>query len=395
LEADTMKERRIALCMELADFYEHGIARGVVRYAKSKPQWRLFGYGWMFRSIHDLRQWRGDGILSRIESEGAADSLAALGLPLVDVAGAYRRPGFSKVTNDDRLTGRRAVDYLQSIGFQRIAYLGVPGVAWSAERRAGAVEAMGRGSQAVPVFERSLPWWECDGPKGPGKADAGDRSLERFIASLEKPAAIFACNDTAGLRAVGVCHRLGIAVPEEIAVLGVDDEDIVCELSSPSLSSIALDCETIGYRAAGLLDSILDGGGAEAHVVPPGNVTERESTRTFASDDALVSKAATIIRARAHLGLDVQGLLELLPASRRSIETRYKQVTGRTLHEEIIAVRVARAKRLLGAGDLTMEAVAEGSGFGCLQRFHEAFRLFEGTSPGAWRTAERHRKLHA
>ncbi len=390
-----MKERRIALCMELADFYEHGIARGVVRYAKSKPQWRLFGYGWMFRSISDLRQWRGDGILSRIESEADADEMAALGLPLVDVAGAYRRPGFSAVTNDDALTGKLAVEYLGSIGFQRIAYLGVPGVTWSAERRAGAAEALGLGPSAFPSFERSLPWWEGEGRGGTNKHGVRDRSLERFIYGLRKPAAIFACNDTAGLRAVSVCQSLGIAVPEEVAVLGVDDEDIVCELSSPSLSSIALDCETIGYRAAALLDSILEGGDASTLVVPPGDVTERESTRTFASEDPLVSKAATIIRARARLGLDVTALLDLLPASRRSLETRFKRATGRTLHEEIVTVRVAWAKRLLGAGDLTMEAVAGGSGFGSLQRFHEAFRLLEGTSPGAWRTQMRHGKRHA
>jgi len=390
-----MKERRIALCMELADFYEHGIARGVVRYAKSKPEWRLFGYGWMFRSIRDLRQWRGDGILSRIESEAAAADMASLGLPLVDVAGAYRRPGFSAVTNDDRLTGRRAVGYLGSIGFRRIAYLGVPGVAWSAERRAGAAEALGLGPSALPSFERSLPWWEGEGRGGTNRHEAGDRPLEQFISGLKKPAAIFACNDTAGLRAVDVCQSLGIGVPEEVAVLGVDDEDIVCELSSPSLSSIALDCETIGYRAAALLDSILEGGDASSVVVPPGDVTERESTRTFASEDPLVTKAATIIRARAHLGIDVAGLLDLIPASRRSLEMRFKQATGRTLHEEIITIRVAKAKRLLGASDLTMEAVAESSGFGSLQRFHESFRLLEGTSPGAWRTTERHRKLHS
>jgi LacI family transcriptional regulator len=390
-----MKERRIALCMEFADFYEHGIARGVVRYARSKPEWRLFGYGWMFRSIHDLKQWRGDGILSRIESEADADGLASLGLPLVDVAGAYSRPGFSRVTNDDALTGRRAVGYLGSIGFQRIAYLGVIGVVWSSERRAGAAEALGCDPKTIPSFERSLPWWEAGGRKSASKSDAGDRSLEGFISSLEKPAAIFACNDTAGLRAVDACRKLGIAVPEEVAVLGVDDEDIVCELSSPSLSSIALDCETIGYRAAALLDSILDGGDAAPIVVPPGDVTERESTRTFACDDPLVSRAATIIRARAHLGLDVAGLLDLVPASRRSLETRFKRATGRTLHEEIITVRVARSKRLLEATDLTMESVAEGSGFGCLQRFHEAFRSLEGRSPGAWRTDHRQGKHHA
>jgi len=385
--------KRIALCMELADFYEHGIARGVVRYAKAKPEWRLFGHGWMFRGLADLERWEGEGVIARVESEREADLLSRLGIPLVDVAGAYSRPGFARVTNDDRETGRRAAEYLRSIGFARIAYLGVRGVAWSAARREGAAEALGLRAVDLPAFERSLPWWESRGARedrpAPGAApprDPDDEAFERFVARLPRPAAIFACNDTAGLRAVGACRALGIAVPEEMAVLGVDDEDIVCELSSPSLSSVALDCETIGYRAAGLLDAILAGREADSSLfVPPRDVAERDSTRTFASDDPLVARAATLIRTRAHEGLDVAGLLEVLPISRRSLETRFKKATGRTLHEEIILARIARSKRLLGAGNLTMEAVAEGAGFGSLQRFHETFRRLEGMPPGAWR----------
>ena len=117
--------RKIALCMELSDYYEHGIARGLVRYAKSKPDWRLYGYGWMFRSLTDLERWDGDGIVARIEDSSTADRLAALGLPLVDVAGAYERPNFRSVTNDDFLTGYKAALHLSGCGFSHFAFLGV------------------------------------------------------------------------------------------------------------------------------------------------------------------------------------------------------------------------------------------------------------------------------
>jgi len=376
--------KRIALVMELADFYDHGIARGVVRFAKSRPDWRLCGRGWMFGGLGDLESWHGDGIIARIESDQDADALAALGLPLVDVAGAYSRPGFRSMTNDDFLTGYRAARYLASIGFGRMAFLGVETVGWSAARRAGAARGMGLGLADLLSFERSLPWWE--------DREADEADLAAFLSSLERPAAVFACNDTAGLRAVEVCGRLGLAVPAEIAVLGVDDEDIVCELASPSLSSVALDCETIGYRAAALLDAVLEGAGppaGSALSVPPRDVAERESTKTYASADALVAKAAAAIRARAHEGLDVAELLRLVPASRRSLETRFRQATGRSLHEDIVAARIARAKRLLRDTDLTMDAVAENSGFGSLQRFHETFRRIEGMPPGSWRAGAR------
>jgi LacI family transcriptional regulator len=376
--------KRIALVMGLSDFYEHGIARGVISYAKSRPDWRIFGRGWMFGGLGELEGWQGDGVIARVEDAAEADSLSALGLPVVDVAGAYSRPGFRSVTNDDFLTGYRAARYFAGLGFESLAFLGVEDVAWSAARRAGAARALGVGADDLPAFERSLPWWED------GSAD--ESALAGFLASLPRPAAVFACNDTAGLRAVEVSARLGIAVPAELAVLGVDDEDIVCELASPSLSSVALDCQTIGRRAAELLDAVLEGSGPPEGTkidVPPREVAERESTLTYAFADPLVAKAAAAIRAHAHEGLDVTALLRLVPASRRSLETRYLRVTGRTLHEDIVLARLARAKRLLLGSDLGMGSVASASGFGSLQRFHETFRRIEGSSPGAWREAVR------
>ncbi len=370
--------------MGLADFFEHGIARGVVRYAKTRPDWRIYGQGWMFGGLADLEGWRGDGIIARIESDRAADYLASLGLPLVDVAGAYLRPCFRSMTNDDVLTGSTAAAYFLSIGFSSLAFLGVESVAWSDARRRGAAQALGLPPEGIASFEKSLSWWE--------DRDVDDAALASFISGLGKPAALFACNDTAGLRAVELCARLGLRVPDELAVLGVDDEDIVCELASPSLSSVALDCEGIGFKAAAMLDAVLDGSGpppGTMRTLPPYAVSERESTLTFASADPIVARAAATIRAKAHEGLDVTELVKIVPASRRNLEARFKRATGRTLHEEILNARIARAKRLLETGDLTMDAVARGAGFGSLQRFHESFRRATGLPPGAWRTGSR------
>jgi LacI family transcriptional regulator len=384
--------RNIALAMELSDFYEHGIARGVVRYAKSKPDWRLYGYGWMFRSLNDLRQWKGDGIIARVESDENADILSSLGIPVVDVAGAYSRPGFCRVTNDDYLTGLKAGRHLLECGFSRFAFLGVQGAHWSELRLAGFITAISeaRGEAwekaGIPIFERPLAWWENRSGRD---ARGGSRAeLSGFLRRLEAPAAIFACNDSTGLRAAELSSRLGIPVPEALAILGVDNEDILCELASPSLSSVMLDCEAIGYRAASVLDAILDRPGEPAPAeteVPPKEIAERESTRIFACGDTLVSKAVTFIRARAHEGIDVADLLGVVSASRRSLEKRFRAAMGRSLHEEIVRARIARAKRLLRETDYTLDRVAGLSGFGAVQRFHQAFRQAEGMAPGAWR----------
>jgi LacI family transcriptional regulator len=280
----------IALCMELTDFYDHGIARGIVRYAKSRPEWRLYGYGWMFRPLTDLKKWRGDGVISRVETARDADRLAALDLPLVDVAGAFRRPGFRHVTNDDFLTGAQAAAHLKACGFQRFAFLGVSGTGWSEERLNGFLHGLSSAAAppVIPRFSRALSWWESQ--------EESPAALADFLSKLELPAAIFACNDTTALRATELMHRLEIPVPEGLAILGVDNEDILCELASPSLSSIMLDCEAIGFHAAAVMDAILAGHGpaeGSRENIPPRQVAERESTRVFSCADALVSRAAT------------------------------------------------------------------------------------------------------
>jgi LacI family transcriptional regulator len=393
--------RNIALCMELSDFYEHGIARGVVRYAKSKPDWRIFGYGWMFRPLSDIARWKGDGIIARVESAESADLLDSLGLPVIDVAGAYSRPRFKSVTNDDFLTGYKAGLHLLDCGFSRFAFLGVKGTRWSERRLAGFAKAVAEssgssGPVAIPSFERSLAWWEGYDAKASG--EKGGLEFSRFLARLARPTALFACNDSTGLRATELAGRLGMGVPESLAILGVDNEDILCELAAPSLSSVMLDCEAIGYRAAAALDRILGGPArrrglgkeAAAEEVPPKEIAERESTRVFACDDELVSKAVSLIRVRAHEGIDVEDVLAQVSASRRSLETRFRAAMGRSLHQEIVRARIAHAKRLLRETDGTIEDIAFASGFGAVQRFHQVFREAEGQSPGAWR--KRYRK---
>jgi LacI family transcriptional regulator len=185
-------------------------------------------------------------------------------------------------------------------------------------------------------------------------------------------------------------------------------------MASPSLSSIELDCETIGFRAAALLDRLISGSplaagshagplAAGSHAgpasaaparkriipVPPKEVVERESTRVFSCADPLVEQAIRAIRSRAAQGATAAAILAELPASRRSAEIRFRRATGRSIREEILRVRLARATTLLRSTNLTVAAVAAECGFASAQRFHEAFRKGEGVSPGAFRKDRR------
>lgn len=408
------KELKIALVMGLDDFYERGIARGLVRYAKSRPSWKVCGHGWMFGGLADLATWKGNAIVARIESPEAADFMASLGVPVVDVAGAYSRAGFRYVTNDDFMTGYKAAIALKARGFSSFAFAGVEKVRWSHERQSGFLAALGKetcigtrhhgapeglqslygpgpsvnaglniphpGQKGCPGFERSLVWWES----GYGTME----TLGSFLHSLPRPTGLFACNDTAGLRIVECCARTGLQVPADIAILGVDDEDILCELASPSLSSIGLDLEGIGYKAGQVLDEILNGAGPSVGsrlTVPPGSVVERETTRTHASEDPVVSKAMTFIQIHAGRGIDAQDVVAASGVSRRTVESRIKQETGKTIHQAILEAKLESARRLLAGTDMPLDEVASRSGFCSLQRFHEGFKSRMGTSPGTWR----------
>ena len=222
----------------------------------------------------------------------------------------------------------------------------------------------------IPVFERSLEWWE--------QLDRSE-SLNDWLKAMPLPGAVFACNDTAGVKITSVCRSLGIAVPEELAILGVDNEDILCELAAPSLSSVQLDCDQIGYRAAELLDTILNRRRASSSftseiLVLPKGILERDSTRIFVSSDVLVQQAVNYIRNNSHSGMNVAELAEHLNVSRRTLEIRFRKVLNTSVYEEIISARLAFAEKQLVSSDDTIESIAAASGFSSVQRFHAGFK---------------------
>lgn len=388
--------RTIELRIELDDAYGRATARGVIRYAKARGDWKL--YGAVRRNFGgpaaeetpaECEARRPDGIIARIESAADAKALAALGIPVVDVAGAYPNAGpaageFLEANNDDFLTGRRAGEYLRSLGFKRFAFYGVAEAVWSKRRRKGFAEAVGLGENTLNGFDRSLAWWK--------NIDLDEGILRERLLAMTVPVALFACNDVAGLKIAESCRRAGIAVPDQIAVLGVDDEDLLCELADPSLSSVRLDCEGIGRAAAELLDQAMRGEiGERKRITAPGEVIERESTRIMVADDEAAARALSWIRANAPRGADAGDLAAAFPLSRRGLERRFKAAWGLTPHEAIIEARLEHARRLLAATDFTLDEVARASGFGALQRFHIAFKAQEAMTPGAWRKANRRR----
>ncbi|HYG78421.1 MAG TPA: XylR family transcriptional regulator [Planctomycetota bacterium] len=371
--------RRVALYMDIQSSYDHGIARGVIRFAKERGTWRLFGHGFTLAEIKDLRRWSGDGIISRIRTAEQAQALVAIHLPIVDVAGAVRHPRIFHVTNDDYQTGCLGGSHLRAAGFRHFAFAGVPGDPWARDRYEGFCSALSRPPAEVPVFEQTLAWWEKPGIPA---------ALKKWLAGLFTPVGIMACNDTVGVKLTSACHALGLSVPQHVAVLGVDNEDVLCELSNPSLTSIPCDTDRVGYEAARALDEIIEGrsrGAAERVRVPPLPLVARASTDTVAIEDERVAQALRFIRGNSDLSINVSDVLRVIPMCRRALEIRFRKAVGCTIHDEIRRTRIEHACRLLASTDLPVAKVAIASGFSSHQRFHTVFREQMKMLPLAYR----------
>ncbi len=371
----------IGLDITIDDAYARGIARGIIRYGKIDKNWNILGSDWMFASHAGEKL---DGIISRIENQVHTLKLQQFNVPVVDVAGAWQHNDFFEVHNDDYETGKMAGRYLVSLGHEHFAWAGVSKVQWSKYRFEGYSNELTSKTHTLGkhVFEKDLDWWE--------NLDLEISSLCAWLENLQKPTAIFAANDTVGLKITKACTAANIEVPKDFAILGVDNEDILCELANPSLSSIRVDCELMGFKAAELLDNLIHPTGKNFQnlanqVVSPLNIIERESTKIAIAKDALVEKALNFIKNRAHTGIDVTDILKEVPISRRSLEQKFFNEIGKTLHEEIIANKIEYSKVRLKETNSSLDAIAHESGFGSLQRFHSQFKKLEKITPGEWR----------
>ncbi|WP_422479437.1 substrate-binding domain-containing protein [Pleomorphochaeta sp. DL1XJH-081] len=372
----------IGISLRFQDSFDSQVARGIIEYAKAKNDWSLRGSGGGLRPLKYTGRDRCDAVIARIESAQDADRYASLGIPVVDIAGAHTRHEIHRVQNDDFATGRRAGEYLRRLGARSFAYCGVQKVHWSRQRLLGFTEAAGISVDTMPRFERSLPWWQQSTPSP---------ALRSWLRQLPEPTAIFCCNDIAGVKAIAHASDIALDIPSRLTLLGVDDEDLLCTLCNPSLSSVRLDCATIGFRGAALIDTMLESAPMripnQPHIVlvPPQEVVERESTTVVLEKDPVVAQAVRYIRTNFSKAITVEDVVHHCSVSRRNLEIRFKQARGMTIHAEIAQMRLIQACKLLKQTDLTIETIASECAFPNVQRFHVLFKRAFGSTPGNWR----------
>jgi LacI family transcriptional regulator len=328
-----------------------------------------------------LRNWRGDGVIARFENPTIAQAVLSLRIPVVNVSAARIVPGVVCVKTDDQAIARLAAEHLLERGFKNFGYCHVRGFAWSELRRdhfIGAVEGAGH---RVHVFSAS----PSRGRPDPRRQDL--IRLRRWIRSLPRPAGVFAAWDGCAVQILNLSNDLGVKVPDDLAVIGVDNDELLCDLATPSLSSVDSDPYAVGYEAASCLDRMMCGKRVDGllHLVPPLGVEVKRSTDVLAIEDRAIAEAARFIRENATAGINVGDVLKRVPLSRRVLERRFKSFFGVTPHEQISKLKLEKVRELLTFTDLTHGEIAERCGFAHVEYLTVAFKRRFGIAPRRFR----------
>jgi len=371
--------RHIGLMVEPLSGYGSKILTGISRYTHQKPDWRVAFFDRECRELADLvATWQGDAIICTLADQRFRDAALARDIPVVNVAGLIHEPKLINVLGDDEAVGRMGAEFLLERGFDNFGFIRRRENSRYMADRFGGFEKRLAETGAKPTAI-SLP-----------QANA-DEELAEWITSLPRPLALLGSIDRLSAMALEACWKLGLSVPEEVAVLGVGDYEQMCELCSPTLSSVHLDMERRGYEAAALIDRILGGEKRpdEAVRIPPAHVVERRSTDVYAFDDQDIVSALRFIRDNAPHSIKVGNVVGATSLSRRSLEGRFNNLVGRTIHDEIWRAHFDLAQRLLTSSDLGLQEVAERSGFRTASALVNLFRQRLGMTPKEYRIANR------
>ncbi|MCA9056155.1 MAG: DNA-binding transcriptional regulator [Planctomycetaceae bacterium] len=375
--------RRVALLIETSSSYGRELLRGIIRYMRAHEEWSVFLEERALNSELPtwLADWHGDGIISRTITRWLADSVARAGTPLVNLIDREQLAGIPSVSSDQEAIGRLGAEHLLERGYERFAFCGFAGEGWSDGRLAGFLASL-RERGHTAVLHESV-WKGSEAPAW----DEEQQAIGRWVDSLETPCGIMACNDIRAQQVLDACRIREIAVPDSIAVIGVDNDELLCQLSSPPLSSVIPNTEEIGYLAADLLARMMNGeevARAEVRVAPVG-VATRLSTDSVAIEDIEMAAAVRYIRENACRGISVREVLKQVPVSRSALERGFRKHLGRSPQQEIRNVQIKRCETLLKETDLPMDRIASMCGFQHPEYMHVVFKRERGITPGQFR----------
>ncbi len=363
--------------------FHRQVLLGIRTYAGHARRWLFHNAPPTRAVLRPLIEWNPHGIIAHLDDEEVARKLVKLGKPIVDTGCVVKGLDIPVVDVDHAAVARLAADYLLSRGYRHFGYFGSRSACYSQLRFAAFREA---------ITPRGLDVCACHVdylPRLPERTSWKKVNVQvrRWLKKLPKPVAVLADHDVAAHDLANMCQLVDLRVPDDVAILGVDDDELECQLAFPPISSVAIPAERIGYEAAKLLDRMLSGKRPprDPKYLPPVRVATRHSTSMYAVNEPMVTAALHYIRNHLTEPLRVSAIAAALAVRRRALEEKFRTLLGRSVLDEIHRARIDKAKELLATSDLRVSEIARQSGFATPQHLATVFVKIAGVSPTQYR----------
>lgn len=355
---------------------------GFYRFCKPRKAWLIHDAGHHRERIDTVLKQPLDAIIAHAYDHAIALQLRAYGRPVIDLSGIVENSGFITIRPDDRAIGVAAAKYFLERRFRSFAFVSPSQFLFEQLRYEGYAAELRKAGFAAP-------WFTIPDPADVGRIvdNGGMTGVGRTIADLLHPLAVFASSDTEGEIVCDKCRAMGLKVPDQVSILGVDDDPLVCNRTLPPMSSVRVPCEKMGFDAARLMDQIFRGRAPSPglRLYPPVDVHARASTDLVALDDARVSRAMRYIRDHALDKLRARDVVAYMGGDRRNFEKRFLKVSGSTILTGIHRSRIEAARQMLEESDDTIAVIADKCGFCDAKTFSKRFNLLVGRTPGNYR----------
>lgn len=381
--------RSVALLVESSRAYGRSVLLGISKFVRQHRNWFVQNEEWRWTDGPPawLKHWAGDGIIARIETREVASAIKSLRIPAVDVRGSVKDTGLPIIDTDDEQVAVLAIEHLVDRGFRQFAFCGFVGANYSDKRCHWFQKHLAQAGFTCIVYQPPENLRNVQTIEYEKRGLFFEKHVAEWLVKLPKPVGLMACNDIRGRQVTKLCRLGGLMVPEQVAVVGVDNDEVLCELSDPPLTSVVPNAVGIGYEAALLLDRLMAGKtpGPAPILVPPLGVITRGSSDVLALEDQRLAKGLRFLRENAFHGVGIGEVAKAAGLSRRVLERRFVNQLGRSPKAEVIRLRIQRTKELLLETTWPLSEIAERTGFKHAEYLHAVFTQQTGMTPGAYR----------
>ncbi len=387
------KPIRIAVLVESSRAFGRGVLEGLAECLQVRRHWMVYyqegGLGELLPGW--FAGWQGDGIIARIEDRRMAAALVRKGIPVVDTRGRLSIPGIPVVKTDNEEIARMTAEHLIERGFRQFAFCGYEGADYSAARRDAFAKVVRQAGFPCRVFSTPQPRLSAI-RKQEQHGWAHEGLLIEWLRRLPKPVGIMACNDARGHQLLNAARQADVVVPEEVAVVGVDNYRLICELAEPPLSSVEQNTRQIAREAVSVLEAMMAGRRPPAApiFVKPCQLVTRRSSDALAITDSNLRAAMRCIHTRAQTGIGVDDVARAAGMSRRDLERKFRTSFGHAPGEALLRAQLKAVKAMLTGTNLPLYRIAERTGFAHPEYLNVVFKREIGMTPRAYRLAMGH-----